>query len=198
MDETPKARKRWPPVALSAGDAAKLIAACGDDWFGRRHAALLAVYYRAGLRANEALALTTDDLIQRKSLVVRVSVPKGFARGAPQREIGLDWKAEMLMRKWLEVRGDAPGFLFCTKAGGRVDHGYVRNVLYKLRDKAGIRGRVHLHGLRHTFARELYEEGAGIRVIQLALGHSNLSVTDTYLQSIGATEVIEKTAKREW
>jgi integrase/recombinase XerD len=55
---------------------------------------------------------------------------------------------------------------------------------------------VHPHAFRHTFARELYDEGVGILEIMLALGHSSVKTTQTYLQSIGANEVISVTSAR--
>jgi integrase/recombinase XerC len=63
---------------------------------------------------------------------------------------------------------------------------------------ARIGHRVHPHGLRHTFAAELYGEGAGMRHIQIALGHKTLATTEAYLVSIGCNEVNDMLAKREW
>jgi site-specific recombinase XerD len=67
-----------------------------------------------------------------------------------------------------------------------------------LAKRAGLERRIHPHALRHTFARELYDEGVGIREIQVALGHRSLATTETYLRSIGATRAVEVTIERVW
>jgi len=63
---------------------------------------------------------------------------------------------------------------------------------------ARISRRLSPHVLRHTMAREMYDEGIGMVHIQKTLGHSQLSMTANYLESIGASDVVEVTAGREY
>lgn len=108
----------------------------------------------------------------------------------------MDEQAAEILRSWLELRGDGPGLLFCTRGCGPISRSYVRALLPRLAARAGLARRVHAHALRHTFARELYDEGVGLVEIMLALGHRSLSTTQAYLTSIGATEVIHATTQR--
>jgi len=192
--------RRFPPHTLTREDVEALLVACGNGWVGARNRALLVVYYRGGLRCREATAMQLGDVRHAKggALVVRVEKPKGFARGAPPREVGLDPKAAKLLEVWLEQRGDAPGPLFCTRAGGPLHPSYVRTMFPRLGRRTGLGRRVHAHALRHTFARELYDEGVGIVEIMRALGHARLDTTQKYLNSIGANEVIAATTRRTW
>lgn len=188
-----------PPQVYQRVELERLIERCGTDWTGLRNRALLVCFYRAGLRAQEACSATLDDLRRQPGgIVLKVSMPKNLAHGAAQRELGLDAKATAAMEAWLEVRGNAPGALFCTGSGRHVLTSYVRALLPRLARQAGISRRVHAHGMRHTFARELHDEGVVLKHISLALGHQNVATTDTYLRSIGATEVIATTQRRTW
>jgi integrase len=64
--------------------------------------------------------------------------------------------------------------------------------------RAGIDKRVHAHGLRHTHAAELAEEGYPVNFIQDQLGHASLAVTDRYLRHIAPAARIEAIQRREW
>jgi integrase len=191
--------KRFPPHPLTAAEAAKLLDVCGRGRRGAQDRALLVLGYRAGLRCSEALGLDLDD-VRRVSggIVVRVRQPKGYARGAQPREVGLDPKAAGLLEEHLALRGTAAGPVFLTSRGHRVRANHVRRRIAWLGQAAGIERRVHFHALRHTFARELYDEGVGLLEIRYALGHASLRQTQGYLASIGATEVIAITTGREW
>ena len=191
--------RRFPAHPLTPAEAEGLLRACGNSRSGRRNRALLVLLYRAGLRCSEALGLDLADLrVTTGGAVIRVRQPKGFYRGTPPRELGLDAKAAAMLQAWLELRGTWPGPVFRTRSGRQVTASYVRQLLPRLGRRAGIGRRVHPHALRHTFARQLYEEGHGLVEIMLALGHTKLSTTQTYLRHIGATEVVAITMGRQW
>jgi len=59
-------------------------------------------------------------------------------------------------------------------------------------------GRVHAHGLRHTYASELARERTPINVIRDALGHTSLAVTDRYLRDVAPMHVIDTIRARRW
>jgi integrase len=148
----------------------------------------------------EACAIDTDDIVflDEGTAIVRIRKPKGYERGVMPREVGLDVRATEMIKEWMAVRGGGAGPVFTTKTGSRVLPSYVRQVLPRLAKRAGITRRVHPHALRHTFARELYDEGVGMVEIMRALGHQSLSTTQKYLESIGATEVVATTTNRRW
>jgi integrase len=164
-----------------------------------RNRAHLAVLYRTGIRCRESCTLERKDVEERDGAVaLRVRQPKGWQKGVLPREVALDDRVLELLREWLCVRGDGPGWLFCTKTGLPVQTSYLRQLLPRLARRAGVARRVHPHALRHTFARELYDEKVGPIEIQLALGHAKLLTTQTYLRSIGATQVNEILRRRRW
>ena len=200
---------------LTRDEARALVAACGKGFRGHRDRATVVLLWRCGLRASEVAQQRVADLrFEGGTGVLRVSAPKGFGRGALQRELGLDRKVADLLKRWLAVRTGAEaleqsslvipsrtgaGLYYQRTPGGRVEAtGHFRRLLRTLAKRAGITRRVHPHCLRATFARNLYDEGVGVREIQLALGHASLTTTAVYLVSIGATEVIATTKGREW
>ena len=75
---------------------------------------------------------------------------------------------------------------------------YVRTLLPRLADKAGIEKRVHPHGLRHTHAFELMMEGVPVPIIQQQLGHASLATTDRYLRHIAPRDVVMAMQARDW
>ena len=123
-------------------------------------------------------------------------------KGDKARTVGLDPAAWAILQRWLDKRkqlgisGHRP--LICTLAGGPLKDAYVRSLLPRLARKAGIDKRVHAHGLRHTMAVELRQEGVDVGIISKQLGHSNISTTSRYLDHIAPQAVIDTMARRTW
>ena len=191
--------RKLPPELLTPEDVRALLAACSTTApTGVRNRALVVTLYRAGLRLDEALALLPADVDVAAGLIhVGPRAGAGHAR-----EAGIDAGALGLVRQWLRVRAalgiraDAP--LFCTLSGGRIHPAYVRQLLPRLAEKAGISKRVHAQGLRFTHAAELAAEGLPAELIQEQLGHESLASTDRYLRRISAAERIDALQRREW
>jgi len=131
--------------------------------------------------------------------VVRV----GARTGGQARAAGIDAAALAIVGEWLTARRalgiDDDGPLFCTLSGGPLQPAYVRQLLPRLADKAGIRKRVHAQGLRYTHAAELAAEGLPAEVIQAQLGHESLASTDRYLRRVSLAHArIGALRRREW
>jgi site-specific recombinase XerD len=157
---------------------------------GFRLRAMIVVLWRAGLRIQEAIALTEHDLdLRRGSLLVR------HGKGGRRREVGMDeWGWEQL-RPWLSARAELPiGPLFCVIDGptrGRPwSAAAVRAEFRRVAARSGVRRRFAPHRLRHAHALELAREGVPLNIIQRQLGHTNLGTTSIYLQGIDPEEVI--------
>jgi site-specific recombinase XerD len=195
--------RKLPPELLTADDIRALLAACSASApTGVRNRALVVTLYRAGLRLDEALALIPLD-IDIAGGVVHVGRRAGAPRhGGHDRIAGIDTPALALVEEWLEarralgLRGDGP--LFCTLSGGPLHPAYVRQLLPRLAEKAGIDKRVHAQGLRHTHAAELAAEGLPAEVIQAQLGHESLASTDRYLRRMPPTDRIGALHRRQW
>lgn len=172
----------------------------GRRFTALRDAAMFAVMYRCGLRSQEVSMLDLDDLELGDaglwSIVVRY--PKGWRRGTPPRTVGVDAGLLELLEAWLKHRGRAPGPLFCTRTGERVIPEHLRRKIKQAAKAAGLRKRVHCHGLRHTFAVQLDDEGVSMKTIQDSLGHRSLATTGIYLARHSSKRVVEATSRREW
>jgi len=153
--------------------------------------------YRAGLRVSEALGLMPKDCdVQAGSL----RVLKG--KGNTARTVGLDAGAFSVLQLWLERRKqlgiDGRSPVFCTLQGELLSTAYVRSMIRRLGKRAGIEKRCHAHGLRHTHAFELANEGTPMHVIQAQLGHANIAVTSRYVAHLAPTKLVEIIRGREW
>lgn len=184
-----------PGQVVSADDVRALLRACNRGPTGARNRALLVLLWRAGLRTAEALALRPSDLDIARGLV---HVRRG--KGGKPRIVGMDPEAFAAVGEWLARReklglsGHQP--LLCTLEGEALDPGYCRAMLARLARRAGLRGRVHLHGLRHACAVGMLREGAALPEVQAQLGHSSLSVTSRYLAHVTPEDLAARARSR--
>jgi integrase len=197
----PNYGRRFPPEVLTAREIQRLIAACGRGPAGLRNRALIVVMWRSGLRCQEALDLELRD-IDRNECTVAVRHGKGNRR----RVVGMDPSAFAVVVQWLETRTELGvprgSKVFCTitrpGVGRPLPPSYWREAIKRLGMKAGIEKRVHSHGLRHTLAAELMREGVPILHISRQLGHSNLAITQRYVDHLEPGEVIAIMKARAW
>ena len=193
----PNKGQKYPAEVLTPSEVTSILAQCSTRApSGIRNRALLTLLYRSGLRISEALALRPVDVDLDKH-TIRVLHGKG--NKATTR--GFHPSATDALARWMDtrkaraIRRGAP--LFCTLQGGAMDAEYVRQVLHRLGDRAGVDKRVHPHGLRHTFAFELQDAGTPMVTISKLLGHSSIAVTSRYLdhmtndQAVSALESID-------
>jgi site-specific recombinase XerD len=190
--------RRLPPEPLTQDEVRALLRACSEKTStGIRNRALIAVLYRCGLRVSEALSLMPKDCDLRAG-TIRVL----HGKGDRWRLVGVDPGAASLLHAWLNRR-QALGVtgqhaVFSTARGNGLQSAYVRNLLKRLAAQAGIEKRVHPHGLRHTHAYELANEGTPLHVIQQQLGHSSLATTDRYIRHLNPQQVVAAIRGRTW
>lgn len=187
--------RKLPPEPLSPEEVKTLIRACSQRAVtGIRNRALIVLLYRTGLRISEALALMPKDLDSQAS-TIRVL----HGKGDQARLVGLDAGAWAILQLWLNRRPkDKHAPVFCTLKGRPMKTAYVRTLLPRLARKVGIEKRVHPHGLRHTHAFELANEGTALNVIQMQLGHSSIATTDRYIRHLNPRIVVETMKARTW
>ena len=146
----------------------------------------LTTAYAAGLRVSEVTGLKVAD-IDSQRMVIRVECGKG----GKDRYVMLSQQLLGILRSYWRLTRP-PSFLF---PGRTPDKSIEPNVLHaacrSARAATGIDKRVSVHVLRHSFATHLLESGVDIRIIQVLLGHENLSTTARYTRVsthlIGAT-----------
>jgi integrase len=155
------------------------------------YAGLIVIMWRAGLRIQEALALSEGDLDHRRgSLLVR------RGKGGRRREVGMDAWAWEQLQPWLELRRQLPvGPLLCVINGATRGRHWsaaaARAELRRTAAAAGVRRRFAPHQFRHAHAVEMAREAVPLIVIHRQLGHSDLGITSVYLQGIDSGEIIE-------
>jgi integrase/recombinase XerD len=168
------------PQAMSREEMKRLLAVASSLKAG----IMLSLGYGCGLRAGEVVRLKVKhiDTAQR---IIRVEQGKG----RKDRHVMLSRDTLALLRQWWKVRpsrydaGTPPEerWLFPGHRPGQpMSTRHLNRLFHKAADAAGIKKRVTLHALRHSFATHLLERGTNIRVIQALLGHSKLETTARY------------------
>lgn len=190
----------YPAESYTHAECIAILDACGTTDAGIRNRVLIVLLWRCGLRLAEALALRVED-VDFVSKTVRVM----HGKGDKARTVGFDPRAAREIDRWLVVRRGwqhekdwTYGPLICTRRGGTLAQAYVRAMLPRLAERAGVRKRVHAHGFRHSFAVELARERVPVIHIQRLLGHSSLATTSVYLASLSPEEALDAVRGREW
>ncbi len=184
-ERIPYARKpRRLPVVLSADEVVRFLEAVP----GLKSRTALTTAYAAGLRVSEVVRLKVTD-IDSGRMVIRVEHGKGGKDRYAMLSVQL---LPILRGYWRLTR---PGqWLFPGRDDSVPLEPNVLNAACRSASvAAGIDKRVTVHVLRHSFATHLLESGTDIRIIQVLLGHSNLSTTARYTQ-VSSTTIARTTS----
>lgn len=169
------------PKSLSEADVDALLAAPNvDDPLELRDKAMLEVLYASGLRVSELVGLRLEQVNLRQG-VVRVFGKGSKERLVPLGEEAMHWLARYAQqaRPLLLSQPDDP-ILFPNRRGGEMTR---QAFWYRIKYHAltaGLSISLSPHTLRHAFATHLINHGADLRVVQMLLGHSDLSTTQIY------------------
>ena len=172
--EPPKRAPRFPKT-LSEDDVEALLGAPDTATpLGLRDRAMLETLYATGLRVSELVALKTFE-VSLESGVVRV-----MGKGSKERLVPLGEEAVSWVSRYLSRRASDSQTLFVTSRGG----GMTRQAFWHLVRRYGARAipgkKLSPHVLRHAFATHLINHGADLRVVQMLLGHADISTTQIY------------------
>ncbi|HEU4922186.1 MAG TPA: site-specific tyrosine recombinase XerD [Burkholderiales bacterium] len=169
--------KRVPrfPRSLSEADVEALLAAPNTATpLGLRDRAMLETLYATGLRVSELVALKIVE-VNLDANVVRV-----LGKGSKERLVPLGEEAADWISRYLKTRDGRSDALFVTGRGS----GMTRQAFWHLIRRYGARAipgkKLSPHVLRHAFATHLINHGADLRVVQLLLGHADISTTQIY------------------
>lgn len=183
-ERIPYARQpRKLPVVLSADEVVRFLEAVPSL---KTRTALTAAY-AAGLRASEAVNLRIGDIDSRR-MVIRIEQGKG----GKDRYVMLSAQLLGILRTYWRL-ARPKDWLFPGRDGSRpIDVQVLHAACRSARAAADLGKRVTVHTLRHSFATHLLESGTDLRIIQVLLGHNNLSSTARYTRV--STGLIGKTA----
>jgi integrase/recombinase XerD len=178
--ETPKLGRPLPKT-LTEEEVERLLNAPDPEILeGLRDRVMLEVLYATGLRVSELVSLSVDQVNRRQGLV-RVTGKGNKERLVPLGEESLAWLDQYLesCRQDL-VRHGHTDALFPTRRGAAMTRQAFWYLLKRYARLAGIEKPMSPHTLRHAFATHLLNHGADLRVVQMLLGHSDLSTTQIY------------------
>ncbi len=169
------------PVSLSENDVDKLLDAPDlNDVIGFRDKAMLELLYATGLRVSELVGLPIMSLSINQG-IVRIIGKGNKERLVPFGEEASSWLSEYIKNIRPDIlNGKQCAFLFVTKRGSSMTRQAFWYIIKKYSLIAGIKTHLSPHVLRHAFATHLLNHGADLRVVQLLLGHSDLSTTQIY------------------
>ncbi|MCG6859766.1 MAG: site-specific tyrosine recombinase XerD [Chromatiaceae bacterium] len=178
--EAPKLGRPLPKSLTEVEVEVLLGAPDTDDPRGHRDRTMLEVLYATGLRVSELVGLTPQQLSLTQG-VVRVTGKGGKERLVPLGEEALDWLRDYTQGPRQELlSGRVCDFLFPTRRSDCITRQAFWQLIKRYAAEAGIGKPLSPHTLRHAFATHLLNHGADLRVVQMLLGHSDLSTTQIY------------------
>lgn len=158
------------PTVLSTEEITSILKATGN----LKHKAILTVIYSSGLRISELINLKIKD-IDAERMQIRIEQGKG----KKDRYTLLSPKTRELLRAYYRAYKPKE-YLFEGQEGGQYSARSVQAFFQEVCKKVGIRKRVSVHTLRHSFATHLLENGTDLRYIQALLGHESSKTTEIY------------------
>jgi integrase/recombinase XerD len=169
------------PKTLTEADVERLLAACADeDDAGLRDRAMLETLYATGLRVSELVGLKLAAL-NLDDGVLRVTGKGSKDRLVPLGEEAVAWlRAYLATARAALLRGQLSDAVFVTARGGGMTRQAFWHLIKRRARAAGIERPLSPHTLRHAFATHLLNHGADLRVVQMLLGHSDISTTQIY------------------
>lgn len=178
--ESPKL-PRSLPKSLTEADVDTLLATPdAETVLGLRDKAMLETLYASGLRVSELVTLKTVQVS------LDMGVVKVMGKGSKERLVPLGDAAVDCIKRYLAgarsalLSGRASDALFITARGAAMTRQAFWHLIKRYAAKAGLKQPLSPHTLRHAFATHLINHGADLRVVQLLLGHADISTTQIY------------------
>ena len=178
--QTPKIPKSLPK-SLSEDEVEGLLEAPDIKTdVGMRDRSMLELLYACGLRVSELVGIQLTEVILSDG-VIRVTGKGSKIRLVPMGEEAVDWIKKYLVESRQNILNKQTSkFLFVTNRGGEMTRQAFWYLIKKYALMANIDKPMSPHILRHAFATHLINHGADLRVVQMLLGHSDISTTQIY------------------
>lgn len=179
--EPPPRPDRFPKILSEAQVEALLAAPDVDTPLGLRDRAMLETLYATGLRVSELTALKLFEVGLNEG-VVRVFGKGSKERLVPLGQVALEWIERYLKEARPQLlAGRNCDAVFVTRRAAGLSRQMFWHLIKRHAAQAGIDpARISPHTLRHAFATHLINHGADLRVVQLLLGHADISTTQVY------------------
>ena len=176
----PKVGRSLPRSLTEEEVEALLAAPTVSDPLGHRDRTMLEVLYATGLRVSELVNLKLAAVNLNQG-VLRIVGKGDRERLIPLGEEAVQWVQQFLQGPRAEILLERQtDYLFPTRRGDRMTRQAFWHIIKRYAKKAGVDKELSPHTLRHAFATHLLNHGADLRVVQMLLGHSDLSTTQIY------------------
>jgi len=178
--ESPKLGRPLPKSMTEAEVEQLLKAPDAETDIGLRDRTMLEVLYATGLRVSELVGLRLDQINLRQG-VIRV-----IGKGDKERLVPLGEEAILWLERYLQMarasffKGPPDATLFPSRRGKAMTRQTFWHAVKRYALKTDIKKSLSPHILRHAFATHLLNHGADLRVVQMLLGHSDISTTQIY------------------
>ncbi len=178
--DAPRQRMRLPGTLTEAQVEALLAAPDTDEPLGLRDRAMLELLYASGLRVSELVTLKSVHVGLSEN-VLRITGKGSKERLVPFGVEASDWLTRYLGQARAQILGgQVSDALFVTGRGDAMSRQMFWKLVKKYALHAGITQHLSPHTLRHAFATHLLNHGADLRVVQMLLGHADISTTQVY------------------
>jgi integrase/recombinase XerD len=178
--DMPKVGRSLPRSLTEEEVEALLAAPAVGDPLGHRDRTMLEVLYATGLRVSELVSLKLSSVNLGQG-VLRIVGKGDRERLIPLGEEAVQWVQQFLLGPRVEILLERQtDYLFPTRRGDRMTRQAFWHIIKRHARTAGIQKELSPHTLRHAFATHLLNHGADLRVVQMLLGHSDLSTTQIY------------------
>jgi integrase/recombinase XerD len=169
------------PQSLTEEEVDSLLAAPNvAEPLGHRDRAMLEVLYATGVRVSELINLQMSQINLNQG-VLRIVGKGDRERLIPLGDEAQDWVREFIAGPRIEILLERQtDYLFPTRRGDRMTRQAFWHIIKRYARKAGVAKKLSPHTVRHAFATHLLNNGADLRVVQLLLGHSDVSTTQIY------------------
>ncbi len=169
------------PQSLTESEVEALLAAPDvNDPLGHRDRTMLEVLYATGLRVSELINLKQSEINLNQG-VLRIVGKSDRERLIPLGDEAQNWIREFVAGPRNEILLERQtDYLFPTRRGESMTRQAFWHIIKRYSKAAEINSKMSPHTLRHAFATHLLNNGADLRVVQMLLGHSDLSTTQIY------------------
>ena len=178
--DAPKLGRSLPKSLTEEDVESLLMAPDTSTLLGLRDRVLFEVLYATGLRVSELVGLLLTQINLQQG-VIRVTGKGNKERLVPLGEEAVNWLEKYLLNTRADLlKGHVSDALFVTKRGAAMTRQAFWYLIKRYAFQAEISSTISPHTLRHAFATHLLNHGADLRVVQMLLGHSDLSTTQIY------------------
>ena len=177
--ENPKLDKRLPKVLYTKDLETLLNTPDCNTPLGQRNCVILEMFYSTGIRVSELVNLKVSDIHFYDKKI------KILGKGSKERYVlygsVLEKKLNLYLQNgYQELNKNKSDFIFLNKNGNPLTTRGVETILDQVLKKSGLNYHISPHVLRHTFATDMLNNGADLKIVQELLGHENLATTQSY------------------